>query len=309
MSDFATKYRPQGYDDIYGHEAVVKAFRRFATQNGYPHTLLFVGPSGVGKTTFARICAREVGCAPLALQEINAADHTGVDAWRDILHSLNYAPQVGSATMVIVDECQMLSKPAWNVLLKATEEPPAHVYWVFCTTESGKVPATMRTRAHEVVLERVKKQPMRELVARVVDEEKLELPEGWPGALFDYANGSPRQALTGLGMIAGATTLAEVRALLQEPGESAEIIDLCRLLFGKQAPTWSAAMKTLGKIESPSAESIRRAVTAYGSKVCSNAKAGPQSLSVLEAFAAPYPATMDLAPLLLSIAKVVYEEA
>lgn len=307
MTNYATKYRPTSYDELFGHEAIVRAFRKFSGTE-HPHTMLLVGPSGVGKTTIARIFAREVGCAPSALQEINAAKYTGVDDWRVVLERLAYSPQVGQATVVIVDECQMLSKSAWNVLLKATEEPPPHVYWVFCTTESGKVPATIRTRAHEVVLERVKRQPMRELIATVVEQEQLNLPDGAAAMLMEYADGSPRQALTGLGMLAGASGIADVRALLQAPDDVGAAIDLCRLLFDRKGPpTWAAAMEALAKIESPKAESVRRVVTAYGSKVSAQPKAGPQSLSVLQAFVDPYPATTDLAPLLISIGKVVYE--
>ncbi len=307
MTNYAIKYRPSTYDELVGHEAVVRALRKFSATK-HPHTMLLVGPSGVGKTTIARIYAREVGCHPSALQEIDAANHTGIDAWRGILERLSYSPMVGQATMVIVDECHALSPAAWKVLLKATEEPPAHVYWALCTTEAGKVPSTIRTRAHEVVLERVKRQPMRELVARVVDEEKLELPTGAADLLLHYADGSPRQALTGLGMLAGAVSLDDVRALLRGQDDVGQAIDLCRLLFDRKGPpTWAAAMTALGKIESPKAESVRRVVTAYGSKVTAKPSAGPQPLSVLQAFVDPYPATTDLAPLLVSIGKVVYE--
>lgn len=307
MTNYATKYRPTSYDELFGHEAVVRAFRKFAATE-YPHTMLLVGPSGVGKTTIARIYAREVGCDPSALLEVDAANYTGIDAWRDILERLAYSPQVGQSTVVIVDECHALSQSAWKVLLKATEEPPAHVYWMFCTTEARKVPATIRTRAHEVVLERVKRQPMRELIATVVEQEQLHLPEGAPALLLEYADGSPRQALTGLGMLAGASSIDDVRALLQAPDEAGDVIDLCRLLFDRKgAPTWAAAMKALAKIESPKAESVRRVVTAYGSKASVKPTASPQTLSVLQAFVEPYPATTDLAPLLISIGKVVYE--
>lgn len=309
MTNYATKYRPTSYDELVGHEATVRALRGFSATK-HPHTMLLVGPSGVGKTTIARIYAREVGCDPSALQEIDAANHTGVDAWRGILERLAYSPQVGRATVVIVDECHALSASAWKVLLKSVEEPPAHVYWAFCTTEAGKVPATIRTRAHEVVLDRVKRQPMRGLIGRVVSEEQIELPEGSITMLLDYADGSPRQALTGLGMVAAALTLDDVRELLRAPDDAGEVIDLCRLLFDRKgAPTWAAAMKALAKIESPNAESVRRVVTAYGSKVAAKPTAGPEQLSVLQAFVEPYPATTDIAPLLVSIGKVVYESA
>lgn len=307
MTDYAIKYRPTDYPQIVGHKAAITALRKFRSTS-YPHTMLFAGLSGTGKTTLARIVAREVGCAPAALQEVNAANYTGVDAWREILQSLAYAPQVGSATMVIVDECHMLSKSAWNALLKDTEEPAAHVYWAFCTTEPGRVPKTIRTRCHEIVLDRVPKSAIRELVSSVVVEEKLEMPEGATAALLDYADGSPRQALTGLGMLAGAETIEQVRELLQEPGESEGVISLCRLLFGRKTPTWAAAMKVLAAIENPNAEAIRRVVEAYGVKVAMSSKAGPEVLSVLEPFVTPYPAGCGLGPLVISLAKVVYEQ-
>lgn len=306
MTDYATKHRPQGYQTVIGHKAAISSLRRFRSSS-YPHTMLFVGPSGVGKTTLARIFAKEVGCHANDLREVNAANFTGVDAWREVLNSLAYAPKSGNVTVVIVDECHMLSKQAWNSLLKDTEEPPAHVFWVFCTTEAAKVPKTIRTRAHEIVLERVGRADLRELVAGVCGVEEIALLDGAMTPLLEYADGSPRQALTGLAMIAGAETVDQVRELLQEPGETSQGVELSRLLYGRTAPTWAALMKVLKAMDSPNAEGLRREVEAYGTKVVMNPKAGPEALSVLEQFSTPYPAGCGLGPLLISLARVVYE--
>ncbi len=130
MEPLHLKYRPKDFDEVVGQDAVVKSLQQ-AVKNNAGHTFLFTGLSGVGKTTLARITAATVGCVSSNLIEIDAATHTGVDDMRDVTFSLKYKPiGVGSVKVIIVDECHMLSKSAWNSLLKVLEEPPAWVYWM-----------------------------------------------------------------------------------------------------------------------------------------------------------------------------------
>ena len=137
------KWRPQKLNDVISHAFVVSSLKALLKEKECPHSFLFTGPSGVGKTTLARIVASYLEAAVL---EIDAATNTGIDAMRAVQDMARYKAIDNEKRVVIIDECHALSKQTWQSLLKIVEEPPAHLYWAFCTTEPDKVPATIKTR-------------------------------------------------------------------------------------------------------------------------------------------------------------------
>ncbi|NVN30631.1 DNA polymerase III subunit gamma/tau, partial [Endobacter medicaginis] len=177
----ARKYRPTLLADLIGQEAMVRVLRNAFAMNRVAHAFMLTGVRGVGKTTTARIIARALNCigpdgqgGPTAdpcgvcanctailadrhpdVMEMDAASHTGVDDIREIIEATRFRPMQARAKVFIIDEVHMLSRNAFNALLKTLEEPPAHVTFIFATTELRKVPVTVLSRCQRFDLRRV----------------------------------------------------------------------------------------------------------------------------------------------------------
>ena len=141
------KYRPTNLDEVIGQNAVVQSLKQQLTGQSTPHAFLFLGPSGVGKTSIARILAGMMKCDDANILEIDAATHSGVENMRSVTQMAQYRG-IGESPnkFIIVDEVHALSKATFQSLLLSIEEPPPHVYWALCTTEPDKIPTTIKTR-------------------------------------------------------------------------------------------------------------------------------------------------------------------
>ncbi|MEO5961737.1 MAG: DNA polymerase III subunit gamma/tau, partial [Opitutaceae bacterium] len=172
----ARKWRPQTFDDLVGQDHVVRTLRNAISRGRIAHAYLFVGPRGTGKTSTARIFAKALNCtggpradfdvndpvcqaiadgSHLDVIEIDGASNNGVDQVRDLRETVRYAPAQGKFKIYIIDEVHMLSAAAFNALLKTLEEPPAHVKFLFATTEVNKVPVTVLSRCQRFDLRRI----------------------------------------------------------------------------------------------------------------------------------------------------------
>lgn len=313
MTDVLTlRYRPTDWKFVIGQDAIVRSLRSVLTK-GSNKTFLLSGPSGVGKTTLARIAAGKIGCESGAIQEINAATFTGIDDMRHIIQSLQYRPLgSGQSRAIILDECHRLSAAAFASLLKSLEEPPAWVWWFLCTTDLGKVPTNIQTRCTRYDLKPVSKSGLRELLEGVVEEEKLSLGSNDEDhdAIVDLcageARGSPRTALVNLGACISAKSKDEARSLLQLVGESSKAVDLARALVGN--PSWLTIREILEGLKEENPESVRHVVRAYMTNVILGSKKGPieNHLAVLEAFSRPFVATDGIGPLVLACGQLLF---
>jgi DNA polymerase III gamma/tau subunit len=307
--DITLKYRPKTWDGVLGQDATVKSLKA-VLKNQTKRSFLFTGPSGIGKTTLARILAESVGCAPKNLLEIDAATHTGIDAMRAVTESMEYKALGDSPVkVVIVDEAHSLSKQAWQSLLKSVEEPPSHVYWIFCTTEPGKIPITIRTRCVSFQLQLVKVDVLVDLLESVVKSEGWKTPEDVLLVVAKQALGSPRQALSYLGAVYACRDAKAALPALQRAQEGGEAIDLARALV-KGGLTWAKVVTLVEPLRDQSAEGIRLMVLAYLTTVALGTKTDSQAgrvLELMDAFGSePYNASEGLAPLLLSLGRVVF---
>lgn len=296
--DLHVKYRPAALDDVVGHTTEIKSLNRLK-KKGMPHTFLFSGPSGVGKTTLARIVADMVRAERI---EIDAATFSGVGEIKSIAENLRYRSLQGSgAKCAIIDEAHSLSRQAWQSLLKIIEEPPAHVFFCFCTTEADKVPKTIQTRAHTYNLKPLAVDDVQALVESVAEEEGIELDEDSLRLIARKSEGSARSALVHLSMAAGAKDAREVKRLVEQAGDEAEQVELFRLLVTGNA-TWKKAVELLNKMEISSYESLRIGLVNYAAVVVARSKKEPtKQLALLEAFRGPFNRSTEKADFLLAL--------
>ena len=307
MEPLHLKYRPVEFDEVVGQDAVVKSLQQ-AIEKGSSHTFLFTGLSGVGKTTLARIVASEVGCLAQDLLEVDAATNTGIDDMRAVTSGLLYRPLgAGSVKAIIVDECHMLSKSAWNSMLKVLEEPPDWVYWILCTTEPMKIPASIKTRCLAYDLKPVPSSKLRELLETIVEAEGLvNCEEKVLQLCAKESGGSPRQALINLAICAGGTLGEEARELLHSAEKSSEAVELARLLV--KGAGWSEVQTLLRNLKDVSPESIRHVVRGYVTKVVLGAKSEDSAgmgLEILDAFSEPFHPSDGITPVVLACGRIL----
>jgi DNA polymerase-3 subunit gamma/tau len=213
----ARKWRPQGFDDLIGQEAVVKTLKNALSSGKIVHAYLFSGPRGVGKTSSARILAKALNCqtrtdiepcgecqscsaitegSSVDVLEIDGASNTSVDAVRELREAVKYAPSGGKYKIYIIDEVHMLSTPAFNALLKTLEEPPPHVIFIFATTEPKKIPSTILSRCQHHSFRRITKAGIKVQLKKITETEKINLEDTALEIIAKAAEGSMRDALT-----------------------------------------------------------------------------------------------------------------
>ncbi|MDX8397179.1 MAG: DNA polymerase III subunit gamma/tau [Mariprofundaceae bacterium] len=213
----ARRWRPQRFSELVGQDIVVQTLKNALNSHSLAHAYLLTGIRGVGKTTIARLMAMSVNCSDLEtgepcgrcescvgiaagnhldVQEMDAASHTGVDDVREILEGVRYPPVSLPYKVYIIDEVHMLSKSAFNALLKTLEEPPERVLFILATTESEKLPVTVRSRCQRFDLRRLSVQEIADYLAHVLKQESV---ASEPEALLTIAraaDGSVRDALS-----------------------------------------------------------------------------------------------------------------
>ncbi len=216
----ARKYRPQNFDELVGQEVLVTTLSNAIKNNRLHHAYILTGIRGVGKTTTARIIAKTLNCldANAALNakacglcdnckmiaaskhqdviEIDAASRTGVDDIREIIDSIAYAPVSAKHKIYIIDEVHMLSNSAFNALLKTLEEPPAHVKFIFATTEIRKVPITILSRCQRFDLRRLDETEIVSHLKNILSQENLEAEEQALALIAKSSEGSVRDSLS-----------------------------------------------------------------------------------------------------------------
>ena len=214
----ARKYRPQNFDDLVGQDALVQTLTNAIKNNRLHHAYILTGIRGVGKTTTARIIAKALNCIGMDgksgptihpcgvcenckaitegrhidVMELDAASHTGVDDIREILDGVRYKPTNARYKIYIIDEVHMLSKSAFNALLKTLEEPPSHVKFIFATTEIRKVPVTILSRCQRFDLQRISIEDLTGLFKKILDNEKISYDEEALHIIAKAADGSAR---------------------------------------------------------------------------------------------------------------------
>lgn len=198
-------YRPQSFSEVAGQEPIVSALEAELRAKKVGHAYLFSGSRGLGKTSVARIFAKELGVTEKDLYEIDAASHTGVDHIRALTENVYTLPFESPYKLYILDEAHMLSKGAWNAFLKTLEEPPAHAVFVLATTELSKVPETVQSRCQVFEFKKPSREGLAKLVAMVAKKEGYALDAGVADLVAYLADGSYRDALSTLERVLAAS--------------------------------------------------------------------------------------------------------
>ena len=242
----ARKYRPQNFDDLMGQDVMVQTLKNAFKIDRIAHAYMLTGVRGIGKTTTARLLARalnyktdlidqpniemsETGYHCLEIMdsrhidviEMDAASRTGIADIREIIDSINYSPSSARFKIYIIDEIHMLSKAAFNGLLKTLEEPPSHVKFIFATTEVQKVPLTILSRCQRFDLRRFDNDLVRSLLLKVCSKENVKIDDSVIGLISRASGGSARDSLS---LLDQAIALSENNEALSE--------DLIRKMLG-----------------------------------------------------------------------------
>ena len=221
MKALYRRYRPKTLSEVVGQKQITDVLERAIQNDRIAHAYLFIGPRGTGKTSVARILAHEVNGFPYELEddyidiiEIDAASNTGVDNIRELREKANIAPAKGKYKVYIIDEVHMLSKSAFNALLKTLEEPPAHVIFIMATTEKHKVPVTILSRSQVFQFRLADPGTMFDHLKHICKQEQLDIADDALQLVVQRGGGSYRDSLS----------LLEQVSTLSEQTVTAEII-------------------------------------------------------------------------------------
>ncbi len=271
----ARKYRPQDFTGLIGQEALVRTLSNAFASGRIAHAFMLTGTRGVGKTTTARIIARALNCVGpdgksttptihpcgvcepciaiaesrhIDVHEMDAASRTGIDDIREIIEGVRYAPASARYKVYIIDEVHMLSKQAFNGLLKTLEEPPPHVKFIFATTEIRKVPVTVLSRCQRFDLRRIETPELVAHLRLIADKESVQIEDGALALIARAAEGSVRDSLSLLDQAIahdeGAISAQSVRAMLGL-ADRGRVLDLFEKLMGGKI---AEALTDLGEL-------------------------------------------------------------
>lgn len=276
----ARRYRPKKFEEVVGQESISKTLQNAITNNRIGHAYLFTGPRGVGKTSMARILSKALNCSngptpepcqkcdickliedgsDIDVVEIDAASNTGVDNIRELRNNAAHSAARARFKIYIIDEVHMLSKGAFNALLKTLEEPPAHVKFIFATTEPNKVPATVQSRCQRFDFRRISVPDIIKRLRQIAEKEKAEADEAVFAAIAKHSRGGMRDA---------QVALDQLIAFKADKKGAKILLDDVKMFFGTVGGDVIADMvNAIGRNDTPAALALIDVVVREGTSL------------------------------------------
>jgi len=269
------QYRPKSFKNFVGNKATVEGLSTILARPNPPSAFLLTGQGGTGKTTLGRIIRRTLNCANSDFKELNAADDRGIDAIRELIESMKFAPLSGNKKVFLLDEAHLLTMHAQEALLKALEEPPEYVHWIICTTNPEVLKPTFKRRCHIYELELLRYADMAKLIRMVLKREKRDnaIDQEVRDKIIELAEGSAGVALKLLDMVIDMDDPGKIIDTLQSAGTSdSDVLSICRALLNdnlNKKAKWTK-IRAILKDYKGDGESMRRPILGYMEKVMLN---------------------------------------
>lgn len=280
------KYRPSTFEEVIGNRDIVLYLEEaLKDKKTCPHVFLLNGPTGCGKTTLARIIARELNCADMDFKEINAANFRGIDTVRDIIDSSKYFSMGGGSRVWLIDEVHKMTNDAQNALLKLLEDTPKKAYFILCTTDPDKMLKTVRGRCIDLKVRPLKEEEMLRLLQMVAKAEMKKVAASVYEQIIEDAMGLPRNALQILEKVLKVPADKQLEMAKQSAAQESKSIELCRALMDGSG--WKAVRSILGGLKEEEPESIRRHVLGYASGTLMRQE-NDRAAFILEVFQEPF---------------------
>lgn len=268
MCAFHLKYRPDSFDTYMGNEEIVDSVKKIIYKKDKPHCYLFFGNKGCGKTTLARIVAKELNCNDI--MEINSGNNRGIDTARSIIENIQLKPLSGGNKVYILDEVHRTTREFQEAMLKPLEDTPKHVFFILCTTDPEKIIKTVQDRCFKFELQKLTYKEMSRLLQKIVISEKGKVS---PVVIKEIIKNSEsnRQALIKLEQVINIEDEEKAKNIITTfANEDSSVLDLCRILL--QSGKWQDVQKILKTmdINKNNIESIRQAILIYMMSVILN---------------------------------------
>src|SRR4030042_5507662 len=232
---FHLELRPKTFDEVRGNVATVKVLKEMLSRPTKPHSYLLYGPTGCGKTTIARLIAKELGCHSSELYEMNTANTRGIDSIREVIEFSHYVPTMGKVKVFLFDEARQITGVAAEALLKILEDTPPYVYIILATTNPEKLLATVKGRCERFQVHRLKDHEMMNFILDVIEKKGIVLAsDKIIERVHTIADGCPRAALLLLEKICNAENEDEAnKALDDSSGSKEDMMEICKFLLTK----------------------------------------------------------------------------
>lgn len=278
------KYRPKDLNEIVGQDHIVKPLSKMLESKEVPHTILFCGPKGTGKTTTVHILKKELKCSKWDFTDQDCGQKGGIDTIRDIERNINLVPMKGKTRIWVLNECHQLSAAAQNSLLDMTEFTPKHAYFFLCTTDPQKLLPALRSRCTIFACKPINGTNMRKLLQRICKQEKLKISEEVEDKIISNADGSARNALVLLNSIKLLTSEEDQLETIASSITEKSAIEIARTIFNPRAK-WIDMCKLLKETKGEEPESIRNLILSYANTILlSGGKQSERAFEVIQIF-------------------------